>query len=333
MQVDPKLWRQTHISHTLNIFTGQVAEKLTTLSDISPKLREMLNVATQHLFRRWYYLKLAPNEDNTPSSMLDYYKQIEKWPANGQFSIKAQFIQKTKPEIELDVDFISFMEQPLIIDLSKFSKEANFYWQYDQIYKKTIEHVKKILKSENIILQQEVDVNSEILRTVWLTFIYAIWGFWWAEDPFIKNSFSLDQFISVCRSFLRQAYKQSELGVGVDGVINTIVEFVRKNYPGWAYTTFELEEKEKRGLVGRIEKGAEMEAETFYMLGVNLDRYFLTPLSQYLNVIEPYYMEISDWDLDFEELLKSPAADPSIFLAKPASSFILTPFGKMWLEL
>lgn len=44
-------------------------------------------------------------------------------------------------------------------------------------------------------------------------------------------------------------------------------------------------------------------------------------------------MEVSDWDLDFEELLKSPVADPNIFLAKPASSFILTPFGKMWLEL
>lgn len=332
MQVDSKLWRKTNISHILNIFTGKVAEKVTTLSDLPPKLREMLNVAVQHLFRRWYFLKLAPNEENTPASMIDYFKQIEKWPKDGQFLIKPQFTQKANLEIELDVDYISFAEQPLIIDLPKSSKEADLYWQYDQIYIKTVEHIKKILKSESIILKQGMYPKPEILRTVWLTFIYAIWGFWWVGDPFIKNSFSLDQFVNTLQSFLKQAEKQGERGVGIDEIIDVIVVSVRKKYPDWAYTTIELEKKEKYGLPPQRNKWVQMKAETFYMLGVNFDRYFLTPLSQYFNVIEPYYMEVSDWDLDFEELLRSPAADPSIFLAKPAASFILTPFGKMWLK-
>lgn len=147
MQVNPKLWRQSHISHTLDIFTGKVAEKLATFSDLSPKLREMLNVAAQHLFRRWYFLKLAPNEENTPASMIDYFKLIEKWPKDGQFLIKPQFTQKANLEIELDVDYISFAEQPLIIDLSKSSKEVDLYWQYDQI-NMLLQYYKKINKKE-----------------------------------------------------------------------------------------------------------------------------------------------------------------------------------------
>ncbi|MBU0569938.1 hypothetical protein KKB40_04115, partial [Patescibacteria group bacterium] len=66
--------------------------------------------------------------------------------------------------------------------------------------------------------------------------------------------------------------------------------------------------------------------------GINIYLYFLLPLSSYLNLINPYYMEISHWEEDLGIVLENLETD-SLTLAKPAASFKLSQFGEKLFSL
>ena len=332
MQVQQAFWQNTNIQTILNIFTGKMAEQLVTAT---PEITENLNKHLHHIFRRWYFLSLSPTEESSAADMLEYYKTIEKWPKNGQFLIRPQLVQRaTKIDIELDVDYILFTEQPLLIDVRKrlSGQKQDLFFPYDEVYKNLVQRVVKTLQTLGVKTLGDKGFTIQELQAVWSATITAICAMWMEFDPFIGNRFTLKEFIVLWEGFLKDAFERD---VVIDDVMNTIVLAVRQTYPGWAYTIDELEKKEQQHMINRatdmVKKEAfnEMQTTTFYTLGLSLDRYFLTPLSLYLPLIRTHYTDLLCWEKDMKEALSHPKADIHYIFSDPCSAFRLTNFGEI----
>lgn len=321
MQIKQSLWQETHIQTTLNIFTGKMAERLI---HSSPEIIANLNKHMHHIFRRWYFLSLSSTEESSASDMLEYYKIIEKWPKNGQFFIKPKLVQqKTKVAIELDIDYFSFAEQPLLQDIRKSlsGRKEDLFFPHDEIYKDLILRIIKILQRLDIQILDQKEFTLQELQAVWSATITALCAMWMESDPFIGNRFTLEEFIKLWEGFIKDALDHD---VVIDNVLDTIVLAVREEYLGWAYTIDELQEQEKRE-----KRPDKMQGTTFLNLGICLDRYFLTPLSTYLLLIHTNYIDLTCWEKDMEEALLSPKADIHYLFSDPCSAFRLTNFGKI----
>lgn len=205
--------------------------------------------------------------------MLEYYKVIEKWPKNGQFFIHPQLvIDGSKVDINLDVDYMSFMEQPLLKDARNklAGQKQELLFVHDEIYKDLTRRVAETLKILGVESLGQEKFTIHELQAVFSATITAICDMWMEFDPFIGNGFTLQEFVALWKGFLKDGLKGDVI---VDDVIDTIVFAVREKYPGWAYTIGELEEIEQQKMVNRatgmVKKGAfdKMKGTTFYSLG------------------------------------------------------------------
>ncbi len=321
MQIRQSFWQETNIQTILNIFTGKMAEELT---HVSPSIIENLNKHIHHIFRRWYFLSLSPTEESSAADMLEYYQTTEKWPKNGQFLIKPQLVQLgAKVTIELDIEYVSFTEQPLLQDIQKrlSSKQEALFFPHDDVYRDLVERVIKILQILDITTLGEKEFTLQELQAVWSATITSLCTMWIEFDPFICKRFTLEEFVKLWEGFLKDALEHD---IVIDDVMDTIVLAVREEYPEWAYTIDELQEQERRK-----KRPDKMQGTTFYTLGICLDRYFLTPLSIYLLLIRTHYTDLTCWEKDMEETLSHPKADIHYLFSDPCSAFNLTSFGKI----
>jgi hypothetical protein len=319
MHIKQSFWQETNIQTILNIFTGKMAEQL---SHATPEVIENFNRHIHHIFRRWYFLSLSPTKESSAADMLEYYKTIEKWPKNGQFLIRPQLVQQeTNVTIELDIDYISFAQQPILQDIRRTlsGKKVDLFFPHDKIYQDLVQRIIKVLYALDIKTLGEKEFTLQELQAVWSATITALCSMWMEFDPFIGNRFTLKEFIKLWEGFLKDALDQD---VVIDDVMDTIVIAVREEYPGWAYTIDELQEQEKKK-----KRPDKMQGTTFFTLGICLDRYFLTPLSTYLLLIRIHYTNLTCWEKDIEEALSHPKADIHYLFSDPCSAFRLTNFG------
>ena len=328
MYVSAKKWRESSIPQFLNIFTGFLGE---TLQNMPVENMGKFSAFLNPILWRWYFTRLSSSDDISPAAKLEYFHTIEDWPNNTLFFITpALNSDKMQATIDLDIELISFYEQPFLDDLIR--KTPPHHFPSDAFYKKLTGEVQRALPDEQGI--HDIKTTSELKR-FWNIFFTSLLSHWWDTDPFLSSVFSLDKFVSLMESFLVDAHKAEERGITSDIILDTIIALVRKEYPEWALTTEELEAREKEWEQQKeaprpheTMSEATMKYDTFYFLGTQFDMYFVTPLSQYLQLIEPYYMEIEHFREEIEEISVDPKGEPRFILAKPPASFQLTTFGR-----
>jgi hypothetical protein len=324
MRINTVQWQTTSIGSIIDIFTGRLSEKL---ASCDPKFFPPLKKYIYAIFRRWYFTSLAPIEDITPCGRIDYFKEIEHWPTDGQFLFKPDMFYSTKTkkvEISVDVDFIDFLQQPLFTSMQQIQQEkkVNFLTQEEDYH----QIIHTLAKDAPLISNASL-VN---VKQIWLDYITYFCAAWRKADPFIEQGCSLNRLMSLYKQFLRDAGARED-GLSVDDTVDMIVLTVRKTFPGWALTTTELEEKEATLIELKKDPFTDMQVHTFFFLGLFFDKYFLTPLTSYLQLLESYYTDALSWDEDFLRFLQNGGKSELEFL-KPPSSFRLTTFGKQFVK-
>lgn len=333
MQVSEKKWQESSIPRFLEIFTGFIGE---TLQKIPVENTEKFSAFLTPIFWRWYFTRLSSSDDVSPATKVEYFHTIENWPDQTLFFITPTLsIDKMRATIDLDIELISFYEQPFLDDLIR--KTLTYHLPSDIFYKKLANEIGSLLTHG----QFEHNIKTTVgLKQFWQIFITSLLSNWWDNDPFISQTFSLKQFVILMESFLSKIYEARDQGVTSDFIFDRIISLVRKKFPGWAMTTVELDtleqERKKQKEVPRLHETmseATMKRDTFYALGTQFDMYFITPLSQYLFLLEPYYQEIGDFHEEVTEISADPSGEPRFILAKPPASIRVTPFGRYLLSL
>lgn len=332
MEASAILWQQTSIPQVLDIFTGKVAQYI---QEYGLEDERLLRTHLFSIFRRWYFTKTSQSWEASPAERIAYLQKIEKWPKGGHFfcspQIKPLKSKQNSIEIVVDISYIKFSEQPLLKDVVSWEKNTNksqLILPDDTEYAKTVKMVAENYR-KNKEAARITENETETVKDILNIFLSTLGQLWREADPFIQASFTLDKISSVYKSMLKQALENESKGIDIDDLCDLLVAKVRRNFPGWALATDELEQKEKSGKFSST-TFERMQIETFYMLGINLDRFFLTPLSSYLQLLTPYYMDAFGYEEDLQIFFKQKPPDPQIFWSKPPASFRLTEFGKFY---
>ncbi|MEK7165214.1 MAG: hypothetical protein AAB874_00195 [Patescibacteria group bacterium] len=332
MDISPDQWQNSSIPRFFDIFTGFVGE---ILQQMPVENTEKFSSFLTPIFWRWYFTRLSSSDDISPVAKVEYFHTIEDWPDKTMFFAKpAISTDKMSATVELDIELVSFYEQPLLDSL--FKNESMTYFISDRFYKELLSQIQISSKNEGL-----ADITStKELITFWSILITNLISHWWGNDPFISNTFSLKQFVSLLEQFLKQIHRTGERGVTPDEIFDVIISLVRKKFPGWSMTGKELEQLEKERILQKeVPRSYEtmseksMKRDAFFHMGTLFDLYFVTPLSQYMLLLEPYYMEIGDFRQEIVEIASDPKGDPRFILAKPPGSIRLTPFGKQLFSL
>lgn len=333
MEVSSKKWQESSIPRFLDIFTGFIGEILQKMPIENTK---KFSAFLTPIFWRWYFTRLSSSDDLNPAARLEYFHVAEDWPNETLFFITPSLcIEKMSASIDVDIELISFYEQPFLDDL--IQKKPTYKFPSDVFYKKLVNEIGSLLTHG----QAQYDIKTTVGFTqFWQIFITCLLSHWWENNPFISQAFSLKQFMTLIKSFLSLIDNAGKHGVTSDEIFDTIISLVRKEFPGWALTSEELEaqeqERERQKEVPRLHETMSertMKLDTFYLLGIQFDMYFITPLSQYLLLLEPYYMEIGHFREELAEIANDPKGEPRFVLAKPPASIRMTPFGKYLFSL
>ncbi|NCP45548.1 MAG: hypothetical protein GW818_03760, partial [Flavobacteriales bacterium] len=144
MKTDKIKWDETEIGTILILFPGEINQ---FLSHATPQ--EILR-AKEYLpliLWRWYFLK-SEIDNLSPYMYLDWRREVENWPKTGQFIPKAELTMpkpdnqenhKPKVKIDINIDYISFDEMPLFVDLKNSLEKRPFQYEFDSKYKIEVE--------------------------------------------------------------------------------------------------------------------------------------------------------------------------------------------------
>lgn len=333
MKVSAKKWQESSIPRFLDIFTGFMGE---ILQKMPVENTEKFSTFMTPLFWRWYFTRLSSSDDVSPAARMEYFHQVENWPRGTMFFvIPSLSVEKMSATIEAEIELISFYEQPLLATLAQ-DLSLTHYFSTDTFYKNLVNELRLLIQKQ---VTKDVKITTGLIE-FWRIFITSLLSHWWGNDPFISQTFSLKQFVTLMESFLSKIYTSHDRGVTSDYIFDTIISLVRKKFPGWALTTVELEaqekERQRQKEVPRLLETmseATMKNDTFYALGTQFDMYFITPLSQYLLLLEPYYQEIGDFQEEVAEISADPRGEPRFVLAKPPASIRVTPLGRYLFSL
>lgn len=326
MEINQDKYEKSELNRWLTLFPGMLAQKLQYADSV------MLNRVKKHLvkiFYYWYFLKL-PHEEGTPSNLFEYVKKTEKWPINGNFFITPtlSFVGQDL-NISCQVDYLSFPEQPLFQDInSRLSDRNNHSFSLgDKWYFERLENIISILAKQNI---PAITNNSPSLKIFWKALFYSTLGQWWEEDLAIQQSFSVNKWEDYWQYFI---IKAEEDWFGIDELIDKLVSRVKKKFPEWGLYSHEMKQISQKVHHPVPEKGTKQHIRELstVVLGTNLDKYFLTPLSQGLFLIEPFYVDQDAYNLNLQEIIEYDYEDP-LSLYVPSSAFKLTDFGRYFFK-
>lgn len=305
MQIKDDLWKNTKIGGALSFFPGILGE---FLQQATPAEAIRAEKFLAHIFWRWYFLE-GIYEKIAPYDHLLWRKEVEGWPKQGQFFPKPSIVtkmQEGKPVIKIDieVDYISFNEQPLLIDIEKCLAGEDLLYKYDARYQ---EDIKALMP-----LVQPFDPLSTM--TTYLVFTLNNWH---QNDQFALQCFSQNEWLSFWRRLFSKM--QSKDGLGTDEILDAFVAKVRQVFPGYGLSSNELKNYS-------LEKSPKIKFEVQHAFWVMFALYFLLPLSLYTHLLAPLYVDQNLFHDDVEELLKNYYNDPMPLLA-PCTAVSLTGFG------
>lgn len=297
MQVDDKLWQVEIFGRTMQVFCGQLVEILQGLpKEAIIRAENWLPV----ILWKWYFLET--NKENVTAYMRlnDWKKYENKWPKGGQFFPRAKLVYKSMEQIEVQInmDYIGFEEQPLLLD-GRSDTEPKY--NYGKYYLEDLEIYRRIKKGQGFdvlnwwgkILQKWHEEEPEEVRGV---FDLWSWNEFWMK---VLERISKEEF-----------YNTIDL-------LDSFILKMRQKYPDYGLLNQELVNK----------SGEDKQRLQAYYFWMNTCRYLLIPLSFHMHLIAPIFVEEEAFFEDATELLSSAYTEP-IPVMGPCTFIQMTDFGR-----
>lgn len=319
MKIDSTRWQVTTIGKILALFPGEMNYLLqhATSQEIA---RASLHLPL--ILWRWYFLK-ALAHDTSPYLYLDWRKEIEKWPKEGQFIPQAKLSLapatqkegKAQLKVDLTVNYISFDEMPLLVDYLNRKQNKPFQYEFDEKYAMDI---KGLLQTEQSPDATNLDLISRYIR-------FCLFH-WYITSHEIQKGFSEKQWFHFWSKTLHNIYENRENGFDCEVLMEAFVVHMRKTVRQYGATADELETSEKnnhRGIsADRLRQWG--------MFWIDFAYFFLVPFSWYVPLFAPYFVDRNCFINDIKDTLKGSYSD-QLPLYGPCSSIFITPFGKKYL--
>ncbi|MBU0974678.1 hypothetical protein KKD03_03185 [Patescibacteria group bacterium] len=325
LNIPQSKWDNSNISRALASFPGQILTyvKKTDAAAIL-RLEQWLSI----ILWRWYFL-VNDSLTTSPYLYLIWRHDLENWPKESQFLViaKTNFIDQ-KINITLDVDAIDFNQQPLLVDLlnvkSKINSKTNLFFPNDSVYTKLIENLKLEFtkdvkdikgftenKNPNKLDQSQIQLTKKIV-------VYLL-DEWHKTDEIINKSWTKVEWQGLWSWVFSFIQKEDELTSEMFS--DKIIKHTRKTMPTFGLTGQEMEQMEQNNA-----SYSRSQASSQFMFWLNCTRFFTLPLSWYLHLVAPVFLEQLNFDQDIKDTLTNFFEDP-ILLFNPFSAISLTSFG------
>lgn len=312
MKVHQKLWKNANINKGLYLFPGQLGE---FLEITTPAAIVRAQNFLPHIFWRWYFLENGIEDRLTPYQYLQSCRRWEGWPDKGQFFPKPKITvaSSNKVQIDLTVDYISFEEQPLLVDLDRALEGKDLILDYGKDYSKDILFLAKRFKGQKI--------NPKYIAGFYLNHKISSW---YENDELIRTSFKKSEWIEFWRLTLKKIsrnefYDTSDLN-------DRYVEAFRRYFPDHGLTNEEMKFAAKKRK--KVSLKDEYQGAGYYHFWLGVSTNFIVPLSLYLHLLAPVFIDRQNFKDDIKDLLENYYDDP-IPIYSPCTFISFTPFGKM----
>lgn len=320
MNVPDSKWKKTQAGSILNVFSGLMT---TTFRDKPQKdlLRAQYHIPL--IFWRWMYLEYS--QGRSPYIFFHQKKISENWPKNGQFMAVPDLqlhMKDQKPHITVNVtlDYVSFFELPLFVDLQRYARNEKQQYTFDAKYMRDIKDLQAICT--------DADISVENLQKSWKAVVSNYFDMtllaWRLEREEIGASFTVDEWLDLWRGIFRELSESGNYwGYGTDMILDPVVTTIRSRLddPDYAYITQELSE--------RLDPRSERVAQ-WVDFWVDFAYFFLVPFSLYLPVIAPYFGDEETFNNEVREVTQGYYEDVCP-LHSPPSYVCLQDFGKKFL--
>jgi len=319
MKTDKIKWDETEIGTILILFPGEINQ---FLSHATPQ--EILR-AKEYLpliLWRWYFLK-SEIDNLSPYMYLDWRREVENWPKTGQFIPKAELTMpkpdnqenhKPKVKIDINIDYISFDEMPLFVDLKNSLEKKPFQYEFDSKYKIEVETLGKYLTKK---VCDEFLENNNLNEIIEYYFVYCLFS-WREENKDIQKAFSLEQWLIFWQKTMQKIQLRGQNEYGSDKLSDSFVREMRFTIKDYGVLTSQLE--------GEL-RGDRKHVRQWGLFWYDFCHFFLVPFSCYLPLLAPYFGLRENFNDDIKDILKNYHETPTP-LYSAFNSLKFTPFGK-----
>lgn len=319
MKILQTQWDKSEVGRLLHIFTGFISH---TLEHATP---QQLIRAQHHLpliFWRWYFLLMKSSHMNNTSPYFHaiWRKDVENWPSAGMFLLQAHLTfshTADQPQVttEVTADYISFHEQPLLIDLKRNIAGMPRLFVFDQKYASDIAELSTMCQLINMgVNAKDFDI------TVLSNYLDLCFLRWREHNEDIKRAFRLEEWLFMWRDILQKIYdRDASVGYGSDELNTTLVLWMRAHGDKqYGYLPDELDES-KRIRNKRALQWTDLWTDFAYFV--------LVPFSWYTLLLVPVFTDQQIFEKELHESLNGYYENLSP-LHSAFNTLHMTPFGK-----
>lgn len=309
MNIPDSKWQESEVRHHLKNFPGVIGQffKQTTTSQIQ-RLEKFL----PFIFWRWFYL--FPDEKiQSPYQNLNLIKKIEDWPKNGQFLCIPQvdMREENKLNITLTADFITFEQQPILIDLLNICNQKPLKYHFGSDY------FRFLIKLSEILTDQKIDTyDKNNFITIFEIYLTQILLTWYKEDNPVQVGFSQKAWLNFWQEILKQICQTDYFDT--QHILDSFIEIMRRVIPDYGLMTNQL----------NINTADKPQYLSTFIFWVNLNRFLVIPFSLYWNLLAPNFMESENFYEDVKDFLENDYKDPTLLFC-PSTFISATDFGKI----
>jgi len=263
--------------------------------------------ASAILYRFWHKEKEGVM---TPAHFGEWVTQNEDWPIEGEFYPTLTLIDHS---VHIEVDYLSLPEMPLLADVDRASDR----WQLDRTYHEWTTRYRKdnrfdrsdtleaAVSNSKIVLEDCISSLHQLNPTEGQVGTVAEWHDFW-----------LDQWKLMARPE----------GLSTDILLDNYINKVRAKWRGYGMTSDELTKLSKTRK--KPSKRVLQDYKAQYYFWMLLSMTLIYPLTSYLGLISPLFIDQQMWEEDVLALTKKVFRDPMPIYG-PCTNLTLTNFGRL----
>lgn len=314
MKTSEKLWENTNALDGLNIFPGLLGE---FLIESREKTIEKTKKFLPYIFWRWYFLECEYRQGTNPYLNLDYLRKIEKWPKDGQFFAQPELkeISQDKLDISINLDYISFEEQPLFIDLKNILTNDKLIFNFDKRYHNDLDFLVGYWRKNDFGNYFSSDKLQNLIKVYFEKNLKE----WYEEDNFIQKAFTLESWFFFWQKTIKDINQKKDYNT--EELNNDFFGRMRQFFPEYGYLLEELDTNPKL-----LEK-ENFSGASYFNFWFRFSCKLLLPFSLYLHLFAPVFLDQRLFRDDIKKILNYDYQDP-LFLCSACSYLYLTPFGQ-----
>lgn len=313
MEVAEKLWKNTIAGEEIDLFPGRLAEFFVNRP---AKIAERAKIFLPHIFWRWYFLESEIYEGTNPYFNLKDLQEIEKWPEDGQFFPQPE-IEKTGENnytVSVNLDYISFEEQPLIVDLKNILDKKKIIYNYDNKYRSDLDFLSNYCRKQGL---SKDDLSINKINQLIEIYLEKNLDEWYDQDPFSQQAFTKESWNRFWKQIIKEIGQSKDYST--ERLLDSFISRMRQFFSDYGLKSDEFSENK----FGEKNFGA----ESFFFFWINFTHYILLPFSFYLLLLAPGFLDKECFQNDIDEITNHSYADP-IPIYSACSYLFFTNFGK-----